>query len=549
MQKICFSATVFSWFAMLGVTDHYLPWVSWHGEAMACVALFFLWLSLIFANSKIPKISMPRESYFFLAIGGVAGIQVFCMQLLFASDILLLGLNILLITLSICLGFYYTNNPPVGEYGGVGAFAAVILTSAFILAVQAMVRSFDIDFMSEWIAGVGAKRRPGSNLSQPNHLATFLNWGVICIAYLHFKNKVRLGLFYLAILPLAFGLVLAESRTGLLSFVCICVVLAFLRVEGRRPKLLEFLCIAVTTSICFVLWPELWASIQILGSGNASVNVSSSGRYELWLQTLQAIAVHPFAGWGYRQFAWAHMSVVAGFDSALVATYSHNLILDLVIWFGLPVGLILIVLMLRWIYIHASHLETTEQKMALLFLLPLGMHAMLEFPHVYLYFLIPLGLCIGALTALKGGLPKVQLPRRVFHGIYIFVFAFAFWTAYEYFQLEEDFRLARFASARVGSDPIDYQKSKIYLLYQISDLVDVVREIPAVGMAAADIERARRVALYYPWLGTLSKYAIILKLNGYDAEYDYYIKIIRIYFGEGAVLRLREKLEVLRAHQ
>lgn len=546
MKKICLLVALFAWFAMLGITDHYLPWVSWHGEVMACVALFFLWLSLIFQRPKVLKVSIPVTAYFFLIIGGGVTIQALCGQMLFLSDLFLGWLNIALIVLSVCLGFYYAKISHRSSCGGIDAFATVILATAFVLAVQAMVRALDLDFMTDWIVGVGAKRRPGSNLSQPNHLATFLNWGVVCLTYLHFKGRVRVFFFYFALSLLAFGLVLAESRTGLLSFTCICAVLAYMRVDGRAVKSLGLLVAWCATCISFVWWPDIWNFIQIIDVAPPGINVNSSGRIELWLQTLRAIAIHPFIGWGYRQFAWAHMSTLADVDSAIVATYSHNLILDLLVWFGLPFGSLLTLLMFRWICNQVMCSRTLEQKIALLFLLPFGIHTMLEFPHMYLYFLIPVSLSIGALSAFQVAAPKIQLPSRVFHGIYVVVFLLATWSVYEYFLLEEDFRLARFASARVGSDPINYQKSNTYLLNQVADLVDVVRQTPIDGMETEDIEQARRVAIYYPWLGTLSKYAMILSMNGRNDEYIYYSRIIRTYFGEGAFLRLEEKVEVLR---
>lgn len=546
MHKICLLVAVLIWLAMLWVTDHYLPWVSWHSEVMACLALFFLWLSWVFQKNKTLRVIVPNAVLFFVAIGGWVIIQVLCGQLLFPSDALVLWLNLALIILAICLGFHYVNIRPRSFDEGIEVFFTVLLATAFILAVQAMIRAFDLELMSEWIAGVGAKRRPGSNLSQPNHLATFLNWGIISLVYLHFRSKVNRFYFYLALLPLVFGIVLSESRTGLLSFSCVCVILGCMRTRVGQPRLFGLLGVWVTTSLLFVWWPDFWAYIQMVDGTGLGISMSSSGRVELWFQSLTAIAVHPFGGWGYRQFAWAHISTLADLDSALVATYSHNLVLDFLIWFGLPVGGLLITSMARWLCTQIAHSQSLVQKILLLFLLPFGLHAMLEFPHAYLYFLIPVGFCIGALSVFSRDQPQIQLTRHVFHGAFVFVFVFALWSAYEYFVLEEDFRLARFASARVGSDPVGYQRSNTYLLRQVADLVDVVRKTPSDSMTEIDIEQARRVALYYPWLGTLTKYALVLKLNGHDAEYVRYAHIVRVYFGEGAVLRLNEKVEILR---
>jgi len=242
----------------------------------------------------------------------------------------------------------------------------------------------------------------------------------------------------------------------------------------------------------------------------SSVNLSSSGRFDLWWQTIIAILERPLFGWGYHQFTLAHMDVIPTFDKVLIATYSHNAILDLACWFGLPVALIFIYFGVRWIVINLKNAPMLEAKFGMLFLVPFFIHALLEFPHVYLYFLVPVGLTIGSVAGCSAH-SKVFWINKIYYCIfYILFLTVGSMLIFEYFVVEEDFRLARFASVRVGSDPEGYKRRDLLLLRSLSELVDVVRMDPKPN-TPADLDAARRVSHTYPWRAVMVKYAMEAK--------------------------------------
>jgi hypothetical protein len=106
------------------------------------------------------------------------------------------------------------------------------------------------------------------------------------------------------------------------------------------------------------------------------------------------------------------------------------------------------------------------------------------------------------------------------------------WSVFEYFAIEEDFRVARFEAVRIGETPVDYVRPHTILLTQLGALVEDARITPAPGMNADQIELTRKAALRFPWTATQNRYALTLALNGNPQEAVRQLKVIRAMHGE-----------------
>ena len=75
--------------------------------------------------------------------------------------------------------------------------------------------------------------------------------------------------------------------------------------------------------------------------------------------------------------------------------HAHNLVLDLVLWNGVPLGLLLVGALAWWAWRQVRDAQTAQQRLLLLALGLLLLHALLELPHLYAFFLLPAAAMAG----------------------------------------------------------------------------------------------------------------------------------------------------------
>ena len=161
----------------------------------------------------------------------------------------------------------------------------------------------------------------------------------------------------------------------------------------------------------------------------------------------------------------------------------------------------------------------------LLFVVALGIHAMLEFPLYYAYFLLPLGLIVGALNislAFKGHFrssrwPVFLLLGAAFLGIVI--------TARDYLPIEENFFALRFEHQRLAR-PDENSLPSPMVLSHLGDLLWLGRVDPVSEHSDADIARATRVSKLMPSLVGQYKLAAMYALAGKPREAEYWLIVM-----------------------
>ena len=146
------------------------------------------------------------------------------------------------------------------------------------------------------------------------------------------------------------------------------------------------------------------------------------------------------------------------------------------------------------------------------------LHALVEFPLDYSYFLLPLGLMMGMAQALSpAGAPTWQAPRWVTAVPAVAALAVLGWTAMEYVQLEETHRLSRFEAARIANTPSSADTPLPALLTQQRAFLEFTRQKARRHMTGEQLEAMRRVAERYGYPPVLLRYALAAGLNGRPA--------------------------------
>ena len=243
--------------------------------------------------------------------------------------------------------------------------------------------------------------RAVGNLRQPNHLSSVLLWSAIAVVALSGLRRLRWPAALPMLAALMLAVVLTASRTGLVSVLLLAV---WGVVDRRLPKDTRGLLIAAP-----LLYAAAWAGMawwgaqsahQFGGAARLAETDISGSRFGIWANTLELIRANPWAGIGFGEFnfAWT-LTPFPGRPTAFF-DHTHNLPLQLAVELGLPLAALVMGLLLWGLFNAARRgfgraVDPTAarlgiaQRAALMMVLMIGLHSLLEYPLWYAYFLLP----------------------------------------------------------------------------------------------------------------------------------------------------------------
>lgn len=536
------------------VSSHFLPWVSWHSEVAAFFAVFLLgwcgWAGMLRTPDQ-RRVTLPFMVVLFTAVALLALLQRVFGLSPFWGDVWVLWFYIALCIVCLALGYAAasasTQNRPLGDVvTPFTSLAFVLVAGALGSIVIEFAQVFSLWGGSDWIVRMPGVRRPGGNLAQPNHLATLLVMAVASVIFLRQSKKLSALASGLLLFTLCVGLAATESRAGALSLL---VLLGWWQLKRKAigdttPKWIGVVA-GVAFAAMFIAWPYLLNAMHLLAHEAGGRISEGSPRFHIWPQLVQAVGMRPWAGWGFHQVAAAHNAVTDAYLISEPYGYSHNLLLDLAVWFGIPVALLLIGLVGLWLWRRARDANSLLPWYGLAVALPLGLHSMLEYPFAYAYFLAPVMFMLGAVEARLGHKLVVRVDIKLAGALLIITTTVMAWSVIEYVQIEEDFRIARYEEQRVGSTPAGYRRPKIVLFDQLGALLEATRITPARNMSPEAIAVVKRVALQYPWTDTQYRYAVSLALNGNPVEAARQFQVMRRIWGEKRYNKMKIQLAEL----
>lgn len=364
--------------------------VCWIALAVAVLAL--TWSS---------QTGLPR-----IALAPLALISVLFVQLQAAPPLnpflSLVAAVFLLAAAAVCgLGARCRNLPGVLEALAIGLILGGLLTVAIELLQAFRVEELSPTFIS--MSPTGPDRRMWGNLNQPNHVASYLAFGLAACAFLASKyRRIRTPLVVVAV-ALLVGMSLTFSRISWLHLVAVGGLAGIAWTHSQRgwrrwamacvPTLvlaLTYQCLNELVSYANLLW-----HLDLPGSLGERLKEGTGSRMLLWKHAWRMFLMHPWLGGGWGDYAWNQYVQIDTVGPAVLSLHAHNIVLDLLAKVGV-VGLLAVALPFAGLARVVWRNRVTPEHVLLYgVILVMVAHSMLEYPLHYLYFLLPFAFALG----------------------------------------------------------------------------------------------------------------------------------------------------------
>lgn len=401
--------------------------------------------------------------------------------------------------------------------------------------------------------GAPLARKPYGNVGQPNHAATILLMGAVGAAVLMQRGRLGSKALWPTVLMLGFAITVTQSRTALLAATLMVILFSVSyrpTDHGPLTRTSVLLWLLYMYAAAWIFQNLDWTATKAgIGVGNM---VASGSRSLIWSQLLIGLMDSPWWGYGWLQVATGQQVGALSLPGQEQASFAHNIVLDLFVFLGVPLGTILSGFVVVWWWRRARRIQASANATQAFFvLIPFLIHSLLEFPHAYAYFLVVAGLLMGGIDAWSEGEKSwvKQLPKGVFAGFIAAWVALLVAVGYEYALAEEDFRVNRFENRRLGVTPSEYQPPDLVLLTQLRDMLRGMRLRAQPGMSEEDIEILVKISKRYSWAPLQFRTALALGLNNRPEEATQQLRVIKSLFANVIYVEAKENFLRLQVEQ
>ncbi|MCY1260172.1 hypothetical protein D9M69_64820 [compost metagenome] len=294
-----------------------------------------------------------------------------------------------------------------------GALARAAILVGTISVVIALLQAFRLEhYFLGWVAvyEVQQARRLFANMFQPNHLATVLSIGMAACGYLFAGQAIRAPIYCLILAGLAIGASFTGSRMSWLQ-VALIVTANYFLFDNKRgayyskavakywlmvllPMVAMLFGAFIVSTMDTLLQLQLSGSVSRLGGEQ-----QLGGRTAIWSYAWRMLLEQPLLGVGWGEFSNSQYRLADTMGPVEAADNAHNLILDVLAKTGLLGCALILVPLFAWLVRVVQALMARkpcqQSVFALTVLGVIAIHALLEYPQAYAYFLLPACLLIG----------------------------------------------------------------------------------------------------------------------------------------------------------
>jgi hypothetical protein len=419
----------------------------------------------------------------------------------------------------------------LGATWSAGAHATQRLTYALVLAhLLAGLLSVGIASMQfigtegllgYWVMqlphGVGQAIRPYANTGQPNQLALLFCMAIAASWWLYQTGKLRAGMALVAVLALLWGLALTQSRIGWL------IVPIFSALVWRWRGNADFRCIPVAVLAALLLLYGMMVALlpllaTLLGVTTTSAAARVGGGSERWVLMQQAWQIswaQPWFGAGWYQFGPEQLKIGADFAPSTYAQHSHNIVLNFAAELGWPVTLLTFGLLAWWFAAACLRRPLSKEVgFAVLFLLAVLVHSLVEFPLWYAYVLMPVALLMGMVHQQQFGALQRRVPRAVVIVLFCLMAAGLVGVATDYRRLVVGFRALGWENLGLKADEGSTDKPAFTMFPQFYDYFRFAKTLARRQMKSEEIAFMERTASRFGYAPVLMRMSLVYALNG-----------------------------------
>ncbi|MEX3688089.1 PglL family O-oligosaccharyltransferase [Paraburkholderia sp. BR14263] len=282
-------------------------------------------------------------------------------------------------------------------------------------------------------------RRPFGNMAQANHLATYIAFAMAGAMYLVLTRRLNILLWGVLTVIYSGGLALTVSRgpwlqMGVIFVAGLWIALTGCRSEGDegrgagagrkaggvRAWAIPFVLVLIFFGMnAFVRWANVHYGLDLAQSAAERMKDASqiAPRLALWRYGWTMFKSHPVLGVGWGDFPVHQFELARSLGGVEIANNAHDIFLDLLAKTGL-VGLAIVVIgLVAWFVRGLRAPHTAERVFGFMLIGVLVMHALVEYPQQYMFFLLPAMFVFGLLETK----PLRVVPPRVSLGVYAVV--------------------------------------------------------------------------------------------------------------------------------
>jgi len=494
--------------------NHYPPWSSFHMDALSALVLLVVALAVLLRSPR--EVAWPGMALMAGVLACVPWIQYAFGLIELAGTSWIASAYLLGLLLAVLVGGRWESTSP----GQVMDFLFLAIGLAAVVSVGLQLHQWlRLDILDIWSMGEGYGR-PFANFGQPNQLGTLLLWALLGIGWAIKKHKLSPVVALVCASYLLFGLALTASRTAWLAMVMLVVACWMWRALWSDKRLPGAAMGLTALFAVYVLCIGPLSEFLMIAPAEPQdiARIGTETRPVIWTMFVDATMRHPVLGYGWNPLSLAQIEVAPNHPAMeTVYSHSHNLLLDLVLWCGIPVGLAVIFYLAHWLWRHVKRTDSAETALMVLFVLVVINHAMLEFPLQYAYFLLPVGLVVGALDSRMHVRAVWVSGRGVVMALWLLLAILLMVLIRDYSRIERAYQALRFEWAGYRSQtPV--QPPDVLLLDQWEGFIWFARLEPSVGMSADDMELMRTLTRLYPSSGFFHKLATALALNDRPEE-------------------------------
>lgn len=512
---------------------HSAPIPSFYAEWIAALVLLIACcFSLRLNTREEPSFSLPVISLLFLAMAVVVLLQLNLRMLTYAYTAIFAILMLLLAFMAAILGSASARTLGLNKllfWISIAAIAGGLVS----FAIQ-VVQLYGVE---EWFSPLIGKSPIKKifyygNLAQPNQLATFLSWSLICTLYLYCKRLLALRYALPIIIAFLAALALTGSRMSWLQVTWIAVAGSFMLwrfPSAERPRHwylvagLPLYYLLVTLALPYIGKIANF-SFELSALDRATADTLDVGRRVIYAQAWELFTRHPLLGIGIGQLEFNQFLLLDQHEKTLLASSAHNLVLDLLAMTGLTGTAIFIGFIAVWASGLGKIRGTFETGTVLLMLTVLGVHALLEFPQWYGYFLWPAAFFLGCLESRtieirRIGMIRVAPAICTIAGLALCVF---FYREYLYIEAINQRFNAKNASNDIHAPVIEsialveaYQST--FFSPQIEALISVTLPLDSVDLAQK-LEISQRAMRFNLSTALLFRHMAWLAMAGREEE-------------------------------